>query len=130
MAAAAAAAAAAVAAPLPRVACVEPVCHARSNPSFRAARNFSALQQQLADVGIRHIRDGAYSGWHRVNELSTVDVLAIPEVSTPGRKLDFSQLQAQLSIAQNNITRLLALEGPNEYDRASAGAGGARSAMR
>jgi hypothetical protein len=44
-----------------------------------------------------------------------VDVLCIPEGTTSTRRLDFSQLETQLLNARN-ITRLVALEGPNEYD--------------
>ena len=79
------------------------------------AKNFSLVNDTLKDLGVRHIRDGCYSGWHGVNELD-VSVMCLPEVTTKGRKLDFSQLEPQLHIAHDNITRLLAVEGPNEYD--------------
>ena len=74
------------------------------------ARNFSLFAAALADVGIRHVRDSCWAGLHNVNALAGVDVLCIPEVTTSTRKLDFSQLEAQLTVA-NNITRLVALEG-------------------
>lgn len=79
------------------------------------AMNFSQLQATLRDIGVRHIRDGCYAGWHRANELDMVDVQCIPEVSAANR-LDFTQLEPQLRIAQQNISRLVSLEGPNEYD--------------
>jgi hypothetical protein len=74
------------------------------------------MLQALADIGIRHIRDGCFSASHGVNEMS-VDVLCIPEATTSTRRLDFSQLETLLLNAKN-MTRLVALEGPNEYDLA------------
>ena len=51
------------------------------------AKNFSLVNDTLKDLGVRHIRDGCYSGWHGVNELD-VSVMCLPEVTTKGRKLE------------------------------------------
>ena len=76
--------------------------------------NLTVVGNILADIGIRHVRDGCWAGSHGINAMN-VTVLCIPDGRTSTRKLDWTQMEVLLTQALN-ITRLEAIEGPNELD--------------
>lgn len=81
---------------------------------------FSTVQQRIAELGIRHIRDGGWnSGFYsRVNALKQqngVDLLAVCDVR------DLSAAACRDNIKANLLGTAVAVEGPNEYDGTGTG---------